>query len=146
MIGTLLKQVVLRGVGTVGEIKDSFDRSGGQPLRLQEMLGLFVKTINSCKRVYICVDAMDELLPPHRSEFSWSMRQIILEAPNTRLFLTGRPYIRVELDKHLTNGAYTIHIVPDQGDIRRYLSRKMDEDDDQDPDLMTENLKDDIVP
>jgi len=132
-------------VGTVGEIKDSFDRSGGQRLRLQEMLGLFVKTTNSGERVSICVDAMDKLLPPHRSEFSRSLRQNILEAPNTRLFLTGRPYIRVELDKHLTKGAYTIHIIPHQGDIARYLSRRMGEDDDQDPDLMTENLKDDIM-
>jgi len=145
MIGSLLKQVALRGVGTVGEIKNSFDRSGGQGLRLPEMLGLFVKTINSCERVYICVDAMDELLPQHRSEFLRSLRHIIQEAPNTLLFLTGRPHIRGELDKHLTQGACTIHIVPDEGDIARYLSRKMDEDDDQDPDLMTENLKTEIM-
>jgi len=145
MIGSLLKQVALRGVGIVGEIKNSFDRSGGQGLRLPQMLGLFVKTINSCERVYICADAMDELLPQHRSEFLRSLRHIIQEAPNTRLFLTGRPHIRGELDKHLTKGSYTIHIVPDQGDLARYLSRKMDEDDDRDPDLMTENLKTDVV-
>ena len=35
--------------------------------------------------------------------------------------------------------------MPDQGDITRYLSRKIDDDDARDPDLMTENLKDDIV-
>ena len=145
LIGSLLKQVALRGVGIVGEIKNSFDWSGGQGLRLQEMLGLFVKTIKSCERVYICIDTMDELLPQHRSEFLRSLRDIIQEAPNTRLFLTGRPYIRGELDKHLTKGAYTIHIVPDQGDIARYLSRKMDEDDDRDPDLMRENLKIEIM-
>ena len=51
----------------------------------------------------------------------------------------------MELDKHLTQEAYTIHIVPDQGDIARYLSRKMDDDDSRDPDLMTENLRHDIM-
>ena len=148
LIGSLLKQVALGAVGTVGEIKDAFDKSrqgGGKCLRLPEMLGLFVKTISSCDRVYICVDAIDELVPQHRSELLRALRQIIQEAPNTRLFLTGRPHVRGELDKHLTKGAYIIHIVPDQGDIAKYLSKKMDDDDDRDPDLMTENLKDDIM-
>ena len=148
LIGSLLKQIALGGVGTVGEIKDAFDRSrqgGGKSLRLPEMLGLFVKTISSCDRVYICVDAMDELVPQHRSEFLRALRQIIQETPNTRLFLTGRPDVRGELDKHLTKGAYIIHIVPDQGDIAKYLSKKMDDDDDRDPDLMTENLKNEIM-
>ena len=148
MIGSLLKQIALGAVGMVGEIKNAFEKSrqgGGKGLRLPEMVGLFAKTIGSLERVYICVDAMDELVPHYRSEFLRALRQIIQEAPNTRLFLTGRPHIRAELDKHLTKGAYTIHIVPDRGDIARYISQKMDVDDDQDPDLMTENLKNDIM-
>jgi len=148
MIGGLLRQVVLGAVGNVCEIKDAFEKSrkkGGKGLRLPEMLGLFVKTISSLERVYICIDAMDELVPQHRSEFLRALQQIIQEAPNTRLFLTGRPHIRGELDRHLTEGAYTMHIVPDQGDIARYLTRKMDDDDVRDQDLMTENLKDDIM-
>ena len=147
MIGGLLRQVVLGVVGSVGEIKGAFEKSrqgGGIGLRLQEMLGLFVKTISSLERVYICVDAIDELLPQHRSELLLILRQITQEAPNTRLFLTGRPHIRGELDRHLTEGSYTIHIVPDQGDIARYLTRKMDDDDARDQDLMTENLKNEI--
>src|ERR1700760_2974692 len=107
------------------------------------MLDLFVKTIISLDRVYICVDAMDELLPQHRSEFLRAFQQIIQEAPNTRIFVTGRPHIRGELDKNLTRGAYTMHIVPNQGDITRYVSRKMEEAHDRDPGLMTENLKND---
>ena len=148
LIGSLLRQIALGAVGILGEIQNAFKKlgqGGGKGLRLPEMRELFVKTISSLDRVYICVDAMDELLPQHRSEFLRTLKQIIQEAPNTRLFLTGRLHIRGELDKHLTRGAYTIEIVPDQGDIVRYLSRKMDDDDDQDPDLMTENLKKDIM-
>ena len=135
-------------MGNIGEIQNAFAKSrqgGRKGLRLPEMLDLFVKTISSLNRVYICVDAMDELLPHHRSEFLRALQQIIQEAPNTRLFVTGRPHIRGELDKNLTRGAYTIHIVPDQGDITRYLSRKMDDDDSRDSDLMTESLRDDIM-
>ena len=148
MIGSLLRHIALSAVGNVDEIQKSFEKSrqgGGEGLRLSEMLELFVKTTCCFERVYICIDAMDELLPQHRSEFLRALQQIIQEAPNTRLFLTGRPYIRGELDKHLTKGAQIIHIVPKQGDIARYLSRKIDDDDDRDPDLMTENLKHDIM-
>ena len=147
MIGSLLRQIALGAAGIPGEIQNAFKKlgQGGKCLRLLEMQELFTKTIGSCERVYVCVDAMDELLPQHRSEFLRALRQIIQEAPNTRLFLTGRPHIRGELDKHLTRGAHTIQIVPDQGDIARYLSRKMDEDGDRDPDLMTENLRNDIM-
>ena len=148
MIGSLLRHIALGAVGKVDEIQKAFEKSrqgGGDGLRLSEMLELFVKTIISLDRVYICVDAMDELLPQHRSEFLRALQQIIQEAPNTRIFVTGRPHIRGELDKNLTRGAYTVHIVPNQGDITRYVSRKMEEADDRDPGLMTENLKNDIM-
>ena len=148
MIGSLLRHIALGAVGNVDEIRKSFEKSrqgGGDGLRLSEMLELFVKTMSCLERVYICVDAIDELLPQHRSEFLRALQQIIQEAPNTRLFVTGRPHIRAELDKYLTKGAYTIHIVPDQEDIARYLTQKMDDDDARDPDLMTENLRNDIT-
>ena len=148
MIGSLLREIALGAMGNVGEIHDAFEKSrhrGGKGLRLPEMRELFVKTIGSLQRVYICIDAMDELLPQNRSAFLRTLQQISQEVPNTRLFITGRPHIRGELDKHLTKRGYIIHIVPDQGDIARYLSRKIDDDDDRDPDLMTENLKTDII-
>ena len=148
MIGCLLRQVALGKPRIPDEIKSAFDESrpgGGQGLRLADMVKLFVKTISSIELVYLCVDAVDEALQQHRSEFLRALRQIIQDAPNVRLFLTGRPYIRWELDKHLTKGAYIMHILADQEDITRYLSEKIDHDDDQDPDLMTEDLKGDII-
>ena len=147
MIGSLLGQVVVGGARIPVEVKSAFDGSkkrGGQGLRLPSMLKLFTKTTNSFERVYICIDAVDELLSQNRSELLRALRQIIQDAPNTRLFLTGRPYIRAELDKYLTLGAYIIHIVTEKEDITRYLTQKMDEDD-ADPKLMTEDLKNDII-
>ena len=146
MIGSLIKQVAMGATEIPGEIKSAFEgrgQRGGKCLRLPDMLKLFLNVISSTERVYICVDAVDELLPQDRPEFLHTLRQIIQEASNTRLFLTGRPYIRGELDRHLTRGIYTIRIVADQGDIARYLSQKMD--DDRDPDLMTENLRNNIM-
>ena len=148
MIGCLLRQVALGKPRIPDEIRSAFDESrpgGGQGLRLADMVKLFVKTISSIELVYLCIDAVDEVLQQHRSEFLRALRQIIQDAPNVRLFLTGRPYIRGELDKHLTKGAYIIHILADQEDITRYLSEKIDHDHDQDPDLMTEDLRGDIM-
>ena len=148
MIGALVRQVALGAPRIPGEIKSAFEESkqgGGQGLRLADMVKLFVKIIGSIELVYLCVDAVDEMLRQHRSDFLRALQQIIRDAPNVLLFLTGRPYIRGELDKHLTKGAYIIHVVADQGDITRYLSRKIDDGDDQDPDLMTEDLKNDII-
>ena len=147
MIGSLLSQVVL-GAGQIpAEIQSVFElkQRGRHILRLPDMLKLFAKTISSIERVYICFDGVDELLPQNRSELLRALRQIVRDAPNVRLFLTGRPYIRGELDKHLTMGAYIIQVVADQGDIARYVSRKMDDDDDRDPDLMSDDLKHDIL-
>ena len=144
MVGSLLKQIAMGATEIADTIKSAFEESrqvGDQGLRLPDMLKLFAKTINPVTRVYICVDAVDELLPQDRSELLRAFRQIIQDAPNTRLFLTGRPHIRGEIDSHLTEGSYSINIVVHQADIARYLSRKMDDDKARDPHLMTDFLK-----
>jgi len=147
MIGALLKQVALREPSIPREIKSAFNESkeeGGEGLRLPDMVKLLVKVISSIGLVYLCVDAVDEVLRQHRPEFLRALRQIIRDAPNIRLFLTGRPYILGELDNHLTR-VNVIHIVADQGDITRYLNQRMEDDTCQDPDLMPEDLKNDIM-
>ena len=146
MIGGLLRQLTLGAPMVPREIKSAFEeskRGGRQGLRLSDMVKLFVRAISSIGLVYLCVDAVDEVLPQNRPEFFRALRQIIQDAANVRLFLTGRPYICGEVDKHLTKGACIIQIVADQGDITRYLSQKID--DDQDPDSMTEYLRNDIM-
>ena len=148
MIGSLLSQIALGDTQIPSEIQRSFQlkKRGRQVLRLPDMVKLLVKTVGSIERAYICFDAVDELLPENRSELLRTLRQMMREAPNVRLFLTGRPYIRGELDKYLTKEAYIIPIVADQGDIATYISRKMENDeDDGGPDLMPDDLKHDIM-
>jgi len=119
MIGSLVRQSALRAPRILGEIKSAFDESkkeGGYGLQSQDMVKLFVKVTSHMEVVYLCIDAVDEALPQHRLEFFRALRQILQDAPNVRLFLTGRPYIRAELNKHLTKKAYAIHIVR----LRRY--------------------------
>jgi len=148
MIGGLVRQAASREPRIPSEIKRAFDesmREGEDGLGLPDMVKLFIKVIGSIEVVYLCIDAVDEVLPQHRPKFLRALQQIVQEAPNVRLFLTGRPHIRTELDKLLTRRAYSIHIVADRGDITRYLRQKMDYDDDQDPGLMTEGLRNVIM-
>ena len=148
MIGSLVRQAALRTQTIPNEIKSAFDESkleGGDVLQLPDMVKLFCKVAGYIEAVYLCVDAVDEVLPQHRLEFLRALQQILRDAQNVRLFLTGRPYIRTELDKHLTKKAYTIHIVVDQRDITRYLSQKINDNDHQGPGLMTEDLKNNIM-
>ena len=148
MIGAFLRQVALREPRISNEIKNAFTESkeeGGESLRLPDMVKLLVKIIRSIELVYLCIDAVDEVLRQHRPEFLRALQQIIHDAPNVRLFLTGRPYILGELENHLSNRANVIHIVANLGDITRYLSQKMDDNGRQDPNLMTEDLKNDIM-
>jgi len=148
MIGGLVRQAASRVKGIPSEIKRAFDESkeeGDDGLGLPDMVKLFVQVVGSIEVVYLCVDAVDEVLPQHRLKFLRALQQIVQEASNVRLFLTGRPHIRTELDKILARRVYSIHIVADRGDITRYVSQKMDDDDDQDPGLMTEDLRNVIL-
>ena len=147
MIGCLLNQIALGATQIRLEIRRAFElkQRGRQALRLPDMLKLLVKAVSSIDRVYICLDAMDELLPGNRSQLLRALREIIRDASNIRLFLTGRPHIRGELDKYITEQAYIIHVVADQGDIARYVRRKMEDDDDRDPGLMPDDLKHDVL-
>ena len=148
IIGCLLRQFVLGAAvipdGVHSLFEDSESRKGCRKgLQLPEMVKLFIKTIIPIERAYICIDAVDDLLPQNRSEFLDALRQIIREVPNTRLFLTGRPHIREEIEKHLMQGAYCINVPVDQGDIAKPMSRKLDIS--QDTDVVMEDLKNDII-
>jgi len=149
VIGSLLRQVALGAAGVPGEIHSAFEQSrrgAGRRLQLPDMVKLFVKTISSIfELAYICIDAVDELLSRDRSEFLHAVGQILREAPNTRLFITGRPHICGEIEEHLKKGAYRINVVVNQGDIAGHLSRKMDGDGAQKVGMRTEDVKNDIM-
>jgi len=137
VIGSLLRQVALGAAGVPGEIHSAFEQSrrgAGRRLQLPDMVKLFVKTISSIELAYICIDAVDELLSRDRSEFLHAVGQILREAPNTRLFITGRPHISGEIEEHLKEGAYRINVVVNQGD-----------DGAQEVGMRTEDVKNDIM-
>ena len=88
IIGSLLSQVALGARQVPSEIQRAFElgQRGRHALQLSDILELFVKTVSSIERVYICFDAMDELLPHNRSQLLRTLQQIIRDAPNNVIY------------------------------------------------------------
>jgi len=125
ILASLLKQVVC-GLDVIpAEIDHAFQNakqgSDGRGLSVSETLKLLSAALRSHKRAFICIDALDEYVAEHRPEFLRSLRSIVRDSPNARLFVTGRPHIQAELEEHHGRALQVIHFKPVKGDIRRYL-------------------------
>ena len=145
ILGSILKQLSRRG-GIPDQIREAFQKAkrefGGRGLLLPGMVDILRKTITSLRRLYICIDALDECTPKHRRDLLESLREIVALSPNIRLFLTGRPHIDKEIVKWLSQ-AVRIPLSPRAGDIKSYLEMRLDRD--PDPEAMDEELRADIM-
>ena len=146
ILGSVLKQV-LGGMDEVPErIVKAFRNKdkviGGQRLSLEEIVEL-LQDITTTQRTFICLDALDEYPPGYRVELLGSLNQIFQKSPSVRIFLTGRPHIGGEIDKHLSGRAATRAITPTRDDIIIFLRAKLKED--TIPDAMDESLEEEII-
>ena len=146
ILGSVLKQVV-GGMDEVPErIVEAFRNRerviGGQRLSLEEIVES-LQDISSSLRTFICIDALDECPARHRMKLLDSLNQVLQNSPGARIFLTGRPHIRGEIDKHLPGRAATRAITPSKNDIIVFLRAKLKED--TMPDAMDESLEEEII-
>ena len=146
VLGALLRQVVGGFTQIPKEITDAFQRHkkfiGGRKLQLPEivkMLGSFSLT----QRTFFCLDALDECAAPDRANILLSLKEIIKTSSTTRIFLTGRPHVGGEVEKNFSSRAVCVSISPRNGDIIRYIHKKLAED--ATSDEMDEELEADIV-
>jgi len=98
--------------------------------------------ITSLPQVFICIDALDECLPKHLPELLGSLRDIVGESPRTRIFLTGRPHVKEDIQRYFPK-AVVMPISPNTDDIRSYLEMRLDRD--PEPEAMNNDLRADIV-
>ena len=145
MLGAMLKQLVSRG-RVPQHIREAFRKAkrefGGRGLLLPDMVEILKVTITSLPRVFICIDAVDECTPKHRRDILDSMQEIVRASSNTRVFLTGRPYINDEIVRRFGE-AVRIPLSPPKGDIESYLEMRLDGD--PDPNAMDDELRADIM-
>ena len=146
ILGSVLKQIVsgLEQVpeGIVNAFRDREKVVGGRRLVLTEIVGL-LQDISSSRCTFICIDALDECEERHRVNLLDSLNQILQKSPSARIFLTGRPHIRTEVEKHFTGRAATRSITPTKNDMVIFLRAKLAED--AMPDAMDESFAEEII-
>ena len=131
ILGSVLKQIVC-GLEEVPEriVKAFRDRgkdAGSQRLALSEIVEL-LQDISSTRLTFMCIDALDECPPGYRVKLLNSFNQILRGSPGARVFLTGRPHIRTEVENYLAGRLATGLITPTKSDIIIFLRAKLTED------------------
>jgi len=139
MIGEILKQLVGR-TRIPNDIREAY-RKWRRP-RLRDLMRMLKIVIAALPKVFICIDGLDECLRKDLFELLESLRDIVRETPRTRVFLTGRPYVEGDIQRHFTN-VVMIRISPNPDDIRNYLQMRLDRDDELD--AMDNDLRADII-
>ena len=102
-----------------------------------------IQYIASSRRIVMCIDGLDECSGVQRVRLLDSLQKILEKSPGTRIFATGRPYIRAEIDKRLAGYVKSVSISSIRKDVTEYLRIKLSED--ETPDAMDENLEADIL-
>jgi len=144
MMGAILKQLVA-GREMPKDIREAFQEAkkiGGRRPLLPNLMRMLRIAIAPLPQVFICVDALDECLPRNLPELLELLRDIVRESPNTRIFLTGRPHIKEDIQRYFTKAVVT-PISPNTDDIRNYLDMRLSRD--PEPDAMSSDLREDIV-
>jgi len=141
MLGSLLKQMVSGIESLPEEILRAFQKQrkvigvcGPQLVDIAKMLQL----ITSSQRTFMVIDALDECLREHQPKLLVILKRILEKSPSTRIFLTGRPYIRDFVVRHLARRVTIVSIVPRKDDIVAYIRGRLSED--CMPDAMDESL------
>ena len=146
MLGSLLRQLV-SGLEEIPEavvqgFRDEKKVIGGRGLQVPGILRMF-QAITARKRMFICVDAIDECVPEHRMTVLESLGQILQGSRDTRIFMTGRPHVRSEVEGKFGGAAKFVFIHPINDDITRFLREKLKKD--TSPNIMSSTLLESIM-
>ena len=145
VLGAILKQLV--GMGGIPEdIRGAFQKGkgeiGGRGLLHADLMGMLRIATAPPRRIFICIDALDECLPKYLPELLQSLRDIGRESPTMRIFFTGRPHVQEDIQGYFPK-VVVIPISPNIDDIRNYLEMRLDRD--ATPEVMNDDLRADIV-
>ena len=145
ILGAMIKQLIGSGI-IPDKIRRAFEDAkrhfGGVRPEIPELLKMLKTTIEQRQRVVICIDGLDESLAVHRTGLLSALQAITQELPNVRLFLTGRPFIRPEVERYFPS-VDTIIVSPTREDTEAFLKMKLDGD--PEPDAMNDHLRADIM-
>jgi len=102
-----------------------------------------LQSITATKRTFICVDALDECVPENLTVVLESLAQILQGSPGTRIFITGRPHVRSEVERTMGGAATFIFIRTTEDGVLRFLREKLRKD--RRPNMMSSALEREIM-
>ena len=146
MLGSLLKQTV-SGTGRISEdiwraLRDQRETVSERRPQLGDIVKM-LQLITSSQRTFMIIDALDECTAVQRYRLFDSLKIILERSPGTRIFVTGRPHIRAEIEIRLAGRVASVSVSPTRNDIVRFLRARLSED--ETPDAMDESLEADIL-
>jgi len=146
MLGSMVKQIISGMERIPEEISRLFQEQkkaiGGCGPQLPDLVKM-LQAITSLRPTFMCIDALDECVGVQRIRLLDSLKQILERSPSTRIFVTGRPHIRAEMEKRLAWRVISVSVCPAKGDIIGYLRVRMGED--ETPDAMNPSLEAEIL-
>ena len=146
VLGSLLRQLANRSEKIPDVIVQEYQNQkkliGGRAPQVSDILNMF-QTIATTIRTFICIDALDECAPEHLVVILDSLGRILRGSRNTRIFMTGRPHVRGDIERRLGEGPIFISIKPAEHDVVRYLHERLRND--TTPEIMTGTLEADIL-
>ena len=146
MLGSLLRQLISRPGEIPEAIAQGFRKEktviGGRGLQVSGILSMF-QAIAGTRRTFICVDALDECVPEHRIVVLESLGHILHGSQYTRIFMTGRPHVRSEVERGLGGVATFIYIQTTEDGVLQFLREKLRKD--TAPDTMSSKLEGEIM-
>ena len=141
ILGAILKQLL----GLLPEIPEAVLKlyaervSQGKPLGLTDAVDLLGIACAQFSKVYICLDALDELRNPRGL-----LKQLRDSSHSMQIFITGRHHVQVTVQEYLTE-EQTISIEAHESDIRRFVEYEIGGPNDIEPRAMDERLRKDIL-
>jgi len=104
MLGSLLKQIVSGMEAIPEEIPRAFQEQkkaiGGRGPQLIDIVRM-LQAITSSQRTFVCIDTLAECAAVHRVKILDSLKKILEKSPDTRIFITGRPHVRGDVERRL---------------------------------------------
>jgi len=146
MLGSLLKQVISGmesvPVDILRVLQDQKKAvTGGKP-QLSN-IGKMLQHIMSSRPTFMIIDALDECTAVQRFPLFDSLKEIVDKSPDSRIFVTGRPHIRAEIERHLAGRVISVSLSPARKDIIRFIRVRLNKD--ETPDAMDESLETEIL-
>ena len=146
MLGSLINQMINRTEGTSAKIwralREQKDAVGGRRPQLSDIVKM-LQLITSSQPTFMVIDALDECTAAQRYRLLDSLKEILEKSPDARIFVTGRPHVRAEIETRLAGRVTSVSISPIRSDIIRFLRARLGED--ETPDAMDESLEADIL-